>query len=174
MATVATTTKTFDGLYCAHYAAAIDTQQPRIYIRPKISCLCLAYICECVHTECPIGCRKQEERRRKNGKRFECLAKMKKKMKKRTNIGNRLDSHNIWLSLRFRVEMVGSVYRTVCAGRWRHLLSQDTYCFRLPFRFAASHFTSFVSVYLMLHTLTRHGTEWDGREKNEERRETRK
>lgn len=64
------------------------------------------------HTEFMIMQNKEENERKKEN-RFECLAKMKEK----TNIGNRLDSHNIWLSLRSRVELVGSinvkiVYRT--------------------------------------------------------------
>lgn len=73
-------------------------------------------------------------------------------MKKKTNIGNRLDSHNICLSLQSRVELVGSinvkiVYRTTTAttpSLVRHVM--------LPFAFSLRCTTLLASVYSMLHT----------------------
>lgn len=125
------------------------------------------------HTESMMMQNEEREKNgRKNENRFECLAKMKT-MEKRTNIGNRLDSHNIWLSLRSRVELVGSinvkiVYRTTTKTMTttpslvRHVV--------LSFAFSLRCTTSLASVYSVLHSHSAH-THTRGKRMDEETRE---
>lgn len=117
------------------------------------------------HTE-SMMMRNEERERGKNGRknenRFECLAKMKT-MEKRTNIGNRLDSHNIWLSLRSRVELVGSINVKIVDRTTPKTTPSLVRHVVLSFAFSLRCTTSLAAVYSMLHSHTREEKEWTRR-----------
>lgn len=178
-----------DGLHRALCGRNRYTQHPSISARyvfgRNIPCLCLAYICERrprthgIHDDAENTTKKL---RRSGGGGGKAKERMKsassvwprwRRWEKKTNIGNRLDSHNIWLSLRSRVEVVGWLMRwRWCWDHRRNSVSndngEDTFFFRTTRN-------AFVCLFASLHrrriARMRWTTEEDWSEKNE-RRET--